>query len=228
LIASACVIVIMGATVLAIEPDEPRDRAAPPLSKRLDKPIRVTFLGTSLSAPSRYTWPDEVGRHLAARTGLPVDVRRVTEPGATSTWGSRQIDNVLSTDPDVVVIEMAVNDADVRHRLTLHASVAQHEHILAGLTGRQGHPAIVLLTMNPATGIRAWARPFLSRFYAEYVALAERYDTGLVDLYARWLRLPHFERELVDGLHPSDVAATRMIVGPVVDSLEAMTSQAMR
>lgn len=217
-ICGACIIVILGKTILAIEPAAPRDRAAPSLNAS-HGPLRITVLGTSLSSASRYRWPDEVGVQLASRTGRRVDVQRLAQAGASSTWGSQQIEQVLRTDPDIVLVEFSVNDADIRHHLTVRASIAQHEDILAGLQASGRKITVVLLTMNPASGPRAWIRPLLSRYYAAYVHLAQRYDAGLVDLYARWLALPVADRELTDGLHPSDATATSVIVDPVVSAL---------
>ena len=221
-ITGASLVVALGATVLAITPTEPRDRAVPAYGEG-PGPLRITVLGTSLSSAVRYQWPDVVGAQLSPRIGRPVEVHRVTQSGATSAWGIEQIDRVLQTDPDIVLVEFAVNDADTRHLLTVGGSVAQHEQILSALRSGGNEPAVVLLTMNPASGPRGWVRPFLSRYYAEYVSLAQRNATGLVDLYARWVALPDVEIDIRDGLHPSDSAATRVIVGPVVDALANAT-----
>jgi acyl-CoA thioesterase-1 len=218
-LACSSVVVALGATVLAVEPAAPRDRAAPASASPAGRPLRLTVLGTSLSSAGRYRWPDEVGAQLSARIGRPVEVHRVAQPGATSTWGTAQVERVVATRPDIVVVELAVNDADVRHHLTVGASVSRHERVLTGLAAARPEATVVLLTMSPASGPRAWVRPFLSRYYAAYVALAQRCDVGLVDLYPRWNALPATERELNDGLHPSDAAATRVVVGPLVDSL---------
>jgi len=220
-VACSSVVVVLGATVLAVEPAAPRDRAAPAFVSPEGRPLQVTVLGTSLSSASRYRWPDEVGAELSRRIARPVEVHRVAQPGGTSTWGTTQIERVAATRPDVVVVELSVNDADVRHHLSVRDSVARHESILDGLASARPEASVVLVTMSPAVGPRAWARPFLSRYYAAYVALAQRHDAGLVDLYPRWNALPADERELGDGLHPSDTAATRVVVGPVVGILAA-------
>jgi len=213
-------VVIAGSTVLAVQPSTPRDRVVPLSLPTEGRPLRVTVLGTSLISPSRHRWPDQLAGRLGERLGLPVEVTRVTRSGATSVWGEAQVGVVVAGDPDLVLVELAVNDADVRDGLSIESSVERHEAILRGL--RHAHPsrAVVLLTMNPASGPRSWTRPFLSRYYAEYVDLAQRCDVGLVDLYARWLTLPTADRDLVDGLHPTDATASRMIVDPVVDALE--------
>lgn len=217
-VTGAGLVVALGATVMAVEPIDPRDRAAPKIGATSD-PLRITVLGTSLSSASRYRWPDEVGAQVSALLGRPVETTRITQPGATSEWGAEQVDRVIATDPDVVLIEFGVNDADARNFMTVERSAAWHEQIIAALTTDGQGPAIVLLTMNPATGPRAWLRPFLSRYYAGYVDLAARYNTGLVDLYARWIALPESEADTDDGLHPSDSAATRVIATPVADAL---------
>ena len=220
LVSVACVVLLatFAATVLDIGATKPRDRAVPAFRDGPDS-LRITVLGTSLSSANRYQWPDIVGARVSTRLGRPVNVERITQPGATSAWGVDQIDRVLATNPDIVLVEFAVNDADARNFLTVGGSMAQHEQIFVALRSRGHKPAVVLLTMNPAFGPRAWLRPFLSRYYAEYVALAERNDTGMVDLYARWRAFPDAALHFNDGLHPSDTAATLVIVGPVVDAI---------
>lgn len=210
--------VALGATVLAVEPAEFRDRGAPMIAAS-SGPLRITILGTSLSSAGRYRWPDEVGSRLAELLDRPVEIVRIALPGATSEWGVDQVDRVRATNPDIVLIEFAVNDADTRHFIDVERSTNLHEQIITGLTAGGQGPTIVLLTMNPGTGPRAWMRPFLSRYYASYVNLAERYDTGLVDLYARWTALPCGGIDSEDGLHPTDGAASDVIVAPVTDAL---------
>lgn len=217
-IAGAWILAALGATVLFKVPITPRDRAAPALGEHAGS-LRIVVLGTSLSSANRYRWPDEVGNEMSARIGHPVEVVRISEPGATSTWGAEQVYRLLDSDPDIVLIEFAMNDADARDCLTLELSVAQHQQIISALQGDRRKPAVFLLTMNPAYGPRAWIRPLLGRYYASYASLAERNDIGLIDLYARWLSLSQASQEMDDGVHPSDRAATRVIVAPVVDAL---------
>lgn len=181
--------------------------------------LRVTVVGTSLSTAERYTWPDLAGRDLCERVGKPVKVTRVAMGGATSAWAVSHADQIVSTRPDIVLVELSVNDADIRRCTTVKSSVAHHEDLLRLLKAERRNATILLLTMNPASGPRAWTRPFLSRYYATYVSLARQFDTGLVDIYARWLVRPADERQFPDGLHPVDGDASKVIVAPVVDAM---------
>lgn len=195
---------------LAYEP-----RRAPldqPLSQNVfssisDRPLRVTVLGTSLTAD--YDWPERL--ETCAETAL--SVTKIAKGGAGSDWGERQLDLVSATEPDVVLVEFAINDADLRRGISLKKSHTHHRAILLHL--RQHHPEaqIVLMTMNSAHGPRRYLlRPRLPAYYDLYQDLAHEFETGLLDLYPRWRALDKAARDQADGLHPSQASAARVIL----------------
>ena len=178
-------------------------------------PVVIAFMGTSLTAGS--PWPDHVAGVLAVCVTHPVRALRFGQGGATSVWGLSQIEGVIAAGPDIVVMEFAINDADLRHGLSLSASEDNHHAMLTRL--KQGLPKtrIVLMTTNPALGLRRLLRPRLPAYYALYHQLAAENNTGLIDLTPRWLAVPNMAQDLTDGLHPTDTAALSVVV-PVVTS----------
>ena len=146
----------------------------------------------------------------------------VARPGATSRWGLAQVGRVAALEPDLVIVEFAINDADLADGLRLGRSVAVHHTLLGELAALAPEARVLLMTTNHARGPRGWARPRLGAHYAAYAALARRHGAGLLDLYPRWLaRARGGEDGLADGLHPSDAAARAVVLPPLLAQLTA-------
>ena len=194
------------------------DRPAPALPA-LDRPLRVTVFGTSLSAPPQ-TWPARLETQLSSCHRAPVTVQRVVGPGMGSTWALQQVDQVVATQPDVILLEFSINDADVRDGVSLRRSQAQHSALITALQQALPQTQIILLTMSPARGRRGWIRPRLAAYYRAYDGLARTHELGLVDLYAHWLDQPRPSRGLArDGLHPAPDVAVDIILPPLQQGL---------
>ena len=201
---------------LLVFPSYPKaiaDRMLPAWPLQGDTPVTIAFMGTSLTAGS--PWPDRVAAALSVCLARPVRALRFAQGGATSVWGRGQTAAVIAAAPDIVVVEFAINDADLRHGVSLAASADNHAAILDGL--RQGVPEgfVVLMTTNPARGMRQLLRPRLPAYYGLYHRLAADKDVGLIDLTPRWLAVRNMAQSLPDGVHPTDAAALA-VVGPVM------------
>lgn len=180
--------------------------------------LRITVLGTSLTA--LYDWPARVGRRLEACPGGPVRVTTLARPGASVAWGREQVAAVLASDPDILLVEFTINDADLRDGLGVARSRALHLDLVGALRHARPDLAIALMTMSPASGPRGWLRPRLGTRYREYRLLAQEAGLGLIDLYPRWMALPRSGRGLGgDGLHPEEAVAAALIVPVVADYL---------
>ena len=123
---------------------------------------------------------------------------------------------MAALEPDVVIVEFAVNDADIVDGLRLGRSRAAHDTLVSELRALAPGARVLLMTTNHARGPRGWARPRLAAHYALYPRLADRHGAGLADLYPRWLARPRGADGLVDGLHPSDAAARQVILPPLL------------
>jgi len=176
-------------------PELPRDRALPQTAGAAEMPNgpeRITVLGTSLTA--LYDWSTRLEAVLSACLDQPVRITVIARPGTTIAWGADQVAMVAASAPDLVLVEFAINDADLRGGLSPAGAAQRHRDLIAALRAAIAPaPRIVLMTMNPARGPRGWMRPRLAAHYANYVDLARTADLGLVDLYpAGWLcrRMP--------------------------------------
>lgn len=182
----------------------PDDRPLPPLPR--EGPLRIVAFGTSLTALG--SWPDALADRLAQCLDRPVTLTRVARPGEGTSWAETQIDPVVDARPDLVLLEFAINDADILDGRTLAHSTAAHGRLLTALQAALPGAQILLMTMNPVRGLQRLKRPRLSQYYAALGPLAETHGAGLADLTAHWMP----EAEIPDGLHPSDAAARGVIV----------------
>ena len=192
-------------------PFAPRDRPLPPGPI----PERVVVLGTSLSA--RSDWPAALEAALSDCLGRPASVAVIARPGANSGWGMGQVERVAAHRPQAVLVEFAINDADLLDGLTIGRAHSAHDVIASELAALAPGARVLLMTMNPAHGPRGWARPRLAAYYGLYPRLARRHDAGLLDLYPRWLE--RGGEGIPDGLHPTDVAARAVILPPLLEAL---------
>jgi len=182
--------------------------------------VAISIVGTSLTA--YYDWPDLLADRLETSLDRPVRVSRVAKGGETSGWGLQNIGDIVSQAPDIVLIEFAINDADLRRRISLGTSIENHRRLIAGLRRADPSVAIVLVTMSPAYGLRRALRPRLAGYYDAYRQIAQDTDTGLIDLYPRWLADDARRQAIPDGVHPTEAASSNLIVPTVASYLEDM------
>ncbi|MHA6264575.1 SGNH/GDSL hydrolase family protein [Arenibacterium sp. CAU 1754] len=172
-------------------------------------PIKVVVLGTSLTA--NYDWADQLGDMFANCPSRDVAVSVVARPGATSHWGLEQVDKVVALAPEIVLIEFAVNDANIRRGILPGSSRTNHQSMLNALAEKRPEARIVLMTMNPVSSARGVLRPMIGRYYALYPDLAARNAVGFVNLTRHWADRPSPRADLPDGLHPGKDAAREVI-----------------
>lgn len=215
---------LVGAAWYRTPPAAPADRLVTPAPAVPGTPMTLAVFGTSLTARSK--WPEAVAEGLGRCLDRPVRLVRVAEPGALSSWGVGRVADVVAASPDLVLLEFAINDADLRDGLSLAESEANHRAMIAALQAALPEARVVLLTMNPAQGARGLMRPFLPRYYAAYGPIAAETGSGLIDLNARWLSLPRDRRGLADdGLHPDEAAVQAVVVPAVIDQLGLMSGR---
>lgn len=177
---------------------------------------RVAAVGTSLT--QRGDWPEILARTLASCVEGDVAVQRFAAAGRGSDWGVSQLDRVISAKPAIVLVEFAINDADVLDGVSLSVSRKNHEEIVDRLRAANREVAVFLVTTNPVDGPRGWVRPFLAEYYQLYREIARAKAVGLIDLHAVWratLAAGDRDRLIPDGLHPAEAAFVRVAL-PVI------------
>lgn len=198
------------------------------LDRLATQPIALTAVGTSLTA--NYPWPDQVAQRLETATGRRVAVHKLAHPGATSRWGLESTVRWLADEPspagsqEIILVELLTNDADLRTGVSQAETESNHRRLIEALNNPSvltGNPrVVVLLTMNPAHGLRGALRVRLRAYNKIYQHLATDYGVGLLDLYSRWQHGPPKAREFPDGLHPTSDQVAEVTVPAVTDYLK--------
>jgi len=186
------------------------------------RPFQITVLGTSLS--HREIWPDALSMLLEVCLEVPVNVEVIAQPDANVIWGRGQAERVVDTSPDLVLIEFATNDADVFDGVSLKTSQQLHGDLIKAVREGEPEPAVILLTMNPVSGLRGAVRPRLRAHNEQYRALSEIYETGLIDLTPRWRALANGDWS-EDGLHPEESVAAEGIAPTVATYITRSAGQ---
>jgi len=195
--------------------------AAVPAVAQPGEPVKIVTLGTSLSA--RGGWQEPLEQSLRTCLNSDVTVVNLAKSSMTSEWGLTQIDKVVAERPDVVLIEFAVNDADVTEFMSLSRSAANMTEIILRLRESDSRPAVYVMAMNPVSGLRGMIRPFLGEYEEMHAVVAKKLGAGFIDHRPAWARLSDEEiaSAIADGVHPEPVAASRVIVPGLVRALSA-------
>jgi lysophospholipase L1-like esterase len=195
--------------------------APAPAVARPGDTVKIVTLGTSLSA--RGGWQEPLRRSLGACLDSDVAVVNLAKSGMTSEWGLTQIDKVVAERPDIVLVEFAVNDADVTEFMSLSRSSANIAAIVSRLSESETQPSVYVMAMNPVSGLRGMIRPFLGQYEEMHATVARKLGAGFIDHRPAWARLSDDElaKAIADGTHPDPAMASRVIVPGLVQTLAA-------
>ncbi|MBS0562954.1 MAG: SGNH/GDSL hydrolase family protein [Proteobacteria bacterium] len=204
------------ALVVVASLDGPGDRPLPARTAA-PHPLRIVALGTSLTR--RALWPDRLAEGLGRCQPPGSVVTRVARAGAGSDWALGEIDAIAAQRPDLVIIELAMNDGDLTDGLWPARSRQNHRALISRLRAASPGTAILLLTTNPAVGWARATRPFLALYQRLYGRIADGEGTGLFDGYGRWRRLPGAARHIPDGVHPDPATEADLFAGPMQEAI---------
>ncbi len=175
--------------------------------------VTILALGTSLTA--NFGWPAKLGQVLSQCLARQVEIEVRAVAGANSEQAERQFNSRRIPKPDIVLVEFASNDANFLNGVTLSQSRRNHNALVARIHADAEHSKIVLMTMNPAFGLRGWLRPSLGDYNAMYWDLAASNHLNLADLNKVWnefLAATGHKEHLPDGLHPTQVSANKVVL----------------
>ncbi|MBX4924993.1 SGNH/GDSL hydrolase family protein [Rhizobium binae] len=179
-------------------------------------PVKIVAFGTSLTA--RGGWQGGLEAKLAACLQRPVRVDSVAKSGETSAWALTQLDRVIAKEPDIILIELYANDATVHRFVSLAQSRRNIGEILDQLHRRLPRARIILMAMNPFSGLRGLIRPFVGSYISAHQAEARKRGLEFVDHRPGWERLNPDElaAAIPDGAHPRPEVAASIIVPDLV------------
>ncbi|TAJ31586.1 SGNH/GDSL hydrolase family protein [Bosea sp. (in: a-proteobacteria)] len=181
--------------------------------------MTVVAFGTSLTA--RGGWPEALQAALRQCLDRSVAVVTVAQPGATSDWAAGALDRVLAARPDVVLVEMAANDAALHRLISLSASRRNMSLIFQALASAKPAPRVFNMAMSPVSGVRGLDRLFLDSYENLHRKLALRTGGHFIDHRPAWAALPaqQLRAAIPDGLHPVPGAAAEVMVPAIVRAI---------
>jgi lysophospholipase L1-like esterase len=143
------------------------------------------------------------------------------KPGASSAWGVETVAKVAALDPDLVLLEFAINDASLLRGVSLGQSRTNLARMVTALRSEAPRRQIMLMTMSPAFGLKRMIRPLLGRYHGLCRQVAIDLQLGFIDLGAEWAKLSTGElrRAMPDGLHPTPEAGRKVIVPPLAQAI---------
>ncbi|NNH68055.1 SGNH/GDSL hydrolase family protein [Rhizobium laguerreae] len=184
-------------------------------------PLKIVAFGTSLTA--RGGWQPALEIRLAACLQRRVEVESVAKSGETSLWALTQVDRVVAAQPDIILIELYANDATLHRFVSLAQSRKNIGDILDQLQQRLPQARIIVMAMNPFSGLRGLIRPFVNSYVSAHQAEAEKRGLEFVDHRANWERLrpDDLATAIPDGVHPQPDMASKIIVPELVKRIAA-------
>jgi acyl-CoA thioesterase I len=186
---------------------------------------KVAFLGDSIATgqflAAEQAFPRVLQRKLQGR-GSGFRLLDAAVSGETTSGALQRVDAVLGQRPDIVVIELGLNDASEAVPV---ASVAHNLRAIASRVKAAG--AQVLLLGVSATpdkhGDRAAAAAYARELEAIYPSLAEELEVMWVPHFMQGVT-GHRELTLPDGVHPTPEGHER-IASNVVEPLYSLLVQ---
>lgn len=175
--------------------------------------IRIGAHGTSLTR--RALWTTQLGDRLTdcSPNGVSVTVTGLT--GANSSQGLQAITAARVNGFDVVLIEYAINDADLLDGIALSESLTNHRHMISWLRKANPGISIILLATNPVRGIQKLKRPQLETYYTALADLADEESVSYFDGTSRWTGRYLTSQSLPDGLHPDPKVEAELYSRPL-------------
>ena len=178
----------------------------------------VVFLGDSLTAGyglnEGQAYPARLAERLATE-GLPFRAVNAGVSGDTSAGGLARLDWVLSSQPDVVVVELGPNDG--LRGLDLEMTETNLRRIVTRIQEAGARVLLVGMRIPPNYG-----PDYAGRFAALYPRLAEELDVPLVPFLLQGVGgVPALNQG--DGIHPTAEGQRRVAanVAPYLEPLVA-------
>ncbi|MDV4153468.1 SGNH/GDSL hydrolase family protein [Rhizobium brockwellii] len=180
------------------------------------QPLKIVAFGTSLTA--RGGWQSALETGLSACLQRPVNVESVAKSGETSLWALTQVDRVIAAQPDIILIELYANDATLHRFVSLAQSRKNIGDILDQLRQRLPQARIIVMAMNPFSGLRGLIRPFADSYVSAHQAEAKKRGLEFVDHRPNWERLTpdDLATAIPDGVHPQPDMASKIIAPELV------------
>jgi acyl-CoA thioesterase I len=187
------------------------------------KPQTIVTYGTSLTAGGE--WVAQLQRALEAKYPGLATVINSGEGAMWSKWGVDNLESrVIQKKPDTVFIEFAINDAFLEYKTSVEGARRNLENMVDHIRRSKADTEIIVMTMNPPTGIHLERRPKFEDYYQMYRDVAKKRKLRLIDHCLNWERILDkdkdlFNRYVPDGIHPGPEGCEKVITPAILEAL---------
>ncbi len=188
----------------------------------------ITY-GTSLTAGS--PWVQQLQQELNRYYPGKAYIINSGSRGMWSKWGVDNLDHrVIDKKPDTVFIEFAINDAYQPYKTPVDHARNNLENMIDRILAANANCEIIIMVMNPPTGVYLERRPKIEAFYQMYRDIAKEREILLIDHYPKWKKIldtnpDMFNKYVPDGIHPGPEGCKAVITPEIIESIGIRTEQ---
>jgi len=188
----------------------------------------VVTYGTSLTAQG--AWVAQFSAELDRRYPGLTTVINSGEGAMWSKWGVDNLDaRVTGKQPDAVFIEFSINDAYLPYNMSVEQARSNLETMVDRILATNKSCEIILMVMNPPTGVHLAIRPQIESYNQMYRDVAARRHLMLIDHYPNWQQIlnadpKRFSAYVPDGIHPN-AEGCKMVITPRIINVLGMTAE---
>ena len=172
----------------------------------LAAPLNIVVFGDSLSAgyglKGDNNWVNLLQKKLN-KQGIESKVNNASISGDTTSNGLNRLQNVLTSNPDIIIIELGGNDGlrglSLKHMRTNLSTMVQQSI--------QTNAKVLLIGMRlPAN----FGPAYTQKFHQIYFDVAEQLNTSLVPFFMKGVALDKTLMQ-ADGIHPNEKAQSKLL-----------------
>ena len=152
----------------------------------------------------------------------------IINSGEGSMWSKWGVDNldtrVIANKPDAVFIEFSINDAFLEYETSVPQARSNLINMFERILAAHKSCEIIMMIMNPPTGVHLEARPEIEAYNRMYREVAAERHLLLIDHYPNWQKiLKHdpklFSAYVPDGIHHNDKGCQAVVTPAILRGL---------
>jgi lysophospholipase L1-like esterase/dienelactone hydrolase len=169
----------------------------------------ITY-GALIENREKNCYPAQLQNLLGSRyevTNYGVSGATLLRKGDNPFWKTKQYQDALADNPDVVIIDLGGNDASSLNRMHLDGYEQDYKDFIHTFTQLPSHPRVILLLamasfVKDTTGV--WDPVIVSRINPKIQKIAYDEHTEVIDMHS-----PFVDKEvnMIDKLHPDKIGA---------------------
>lgn len=178
----------------------------------LEKPVRIVVFGDSLTYGFQLAQGDSFPVKLQQRLlkdGYRTEVINMSVPGETTSGGVARLPSVLAARPDVVLLELGINDA-LRGIDIKIINDNLHRLVSMLIKDDKGNPTSIYVMLIGMKAPPSMGYSYTAQFYEVYKAVAKYQKVAIYPFLLEGIA-GRSELNLADGMHPNSAGVDLMV-----------------